>query len=591
MDVPVRIKLDGEAEVKAGLGRLRSEWDLQAKAIGTMVGALGATAVLAKTVGFLKDAHHAAQEYRTSTTLLTTQLGYYSDALIKQADVLGKKLFIDEGDILVADQRLLMYTREENAIKTLIPGIIDLAKIKGIDLVSATTAVGVALKKSTESAEGQKVSIKGLGVTFKATGTEAGNVVEIEKELKKAVGGSAQAVADSLDGWSKLSYYTKQVTDNVGKMLFGVSGAEKKQRIYTQALKEEGETLKYLAGLRSGGGSDFAIKLAKKRLDAEQKIIYAYESEQKELKKVADEKAKAAAEADAEERAEQARIDAKKKGEEDAKKDAAESRSAEKKAFEVFQDDMYKDAEVSWNNQQKLLEDKRQAEQLSSDIAISNIGDKLDAEDAAWMQESGILDNKKKYTQDEKVAAASATANQLGQMARILQGHKQFIGVYKTMAVAQATMDTYASAISAYNSAVKTPIVGPILGPVAAGVAIAFGLENVAKIATMKMAYGGIAAGGIAGQDSIPAMLMPGEIVYNPAHPNPALAAMITNNSTTSNNGHTYHIGSPQITINGNASSSTVAQIREVSETAVLNAIRRAQNMGKFSASGLTIRG
>ena len=118
------------------------------------------------------------------------------------------------------------------------------------------------------------------------------------------------------------------------------------------------------------------------------------------------------------------------------------------------------------------------------------------------------------------------------------------------------------------------------------------GIAQQVAIQNAQFAYGGVVRGGTPGIDSVPAMLMPGELVYNPAHPNPALAAMITNNSTTSSGDtHHYHIGSPQIVVNGNPSPSTVAQLGEVTQNALLTAIRKAQNMGKLSASGLTVRG
>ena len=52
----------------------------------------------------------------------------------------------------------------------------------------------------------------------------------------------------------------------------------------------------------------------------------------------------------------------------------------------------------------------------------------------------------------------------------------------KAVAIAQATIDTYKSAIAAYASAAQTPIVGAILGPIAAASAIALGIANVRKI-------------------------------------------------------------------------------------------------------------
>lgn len=56
----------------------------------------------------------------------------------------------------------------------------------------------------------------------------------------------------------------------------------------------------------------------------------------------------------------------------------------------------------------------------------------------------------------------------------------------KAMAVAQATIDTYKSAVSAYGAMATIPIVGPALGAVAAAAAVAAGIANVKKITSTK---------------------------------------------------------------------------------------------------------
>ena len=61
----------------------------------------------------------------------------------------------------------------------------------------------------------------------------------------------------------------------------------------------------------------------------------------------------------------------------------------------------------------------------------------------------------------------------------------------KALAVAAATIDTYQSAVSSYNSLSGIPIVGPALGFAAAGVAVAAGLANVKKILSVKTPKGG----------------------------------------------------------------------------------------------------
>ena len=193
------------------------------------------------------------------------------------------------------------------------------------------------------------------------------------------------------------------------------------------------------------------------------------------------------------------------------------------------------------------------------------------------------------FEQDKKKIKEQALSDGLsslsGNLEKVASKHKEFIGTYKTVAIASATMDTYKAAESAYASFAAFPP----LAIAAAAAAIAAGLANVQQIASAKMAYGGIVSGGTPGEDSVPAMLMPGEVVWNPAHPNPALASMITNTDNSSATSHNYHISMP-ITIHGSPTNTTVAQIGEVTEKALVRALKRAQNMGKISATGLTVR-
>jgi len=87
-----------------------------------------------------------------------------------------------------------------------------------------------------------------------------------------------------------------------------------------------------------------------------------------------------------------------------------------------------------------------------------------------------------KAVQDNKLSLASST---FGNLATIL-GKESAAG--KAAAVAQATIDTYKAATSAYSSLAGIPVVGPALGAVAAGAAVVAGLANVKKIVSTKTA-------------------------------------------------------------------------------------------------------
>ena len=71
----------------------------------------------------------------------------------------------------------------------------------------------------------------------------------------------------------------------------------------------------------------------------------------------------------------------------------------------------------------------------------------------------------------------------LGMAAEAL-GKQTAVG--KAAAIAQTTIDTYTSAVSAYKSMAGIPIVGPALGAVAAAAAIKMGFDNIKRIVAVK---------------------------------------------------------------------------------------------------------
>ena len=83
--------------------------------------------------------------------------------------------------------------------------------------------------------------------------------------------------------------------------------------------------------------------------------------------------------------------------------------------------------------------------------------------------------------------------------------------MYKAFAIANAIMNTYQSAVAAYQSAAAIPLVGWIAAPVAAAAAVAAGLANVAKIRSAREQGGSLAAGGIAmvGERNKAELIMP----------------------------------------------------------------------------------
>lgn len=102
---------------------------------------------------------------------------------------------------------------------------------------------------------------------------------------------------------------------------------------------------------------------------------------------------------------------------------------------------------------------------------------------------------------DEQVMknALANTSNMLSQAASLFKKHT---AAYKALASAQTIIDTYTSATAAYKAMAGIPYVGPVLGAIAAGVAIAAGLTNLAKINEVQFYTGGYTGDGDPRQES-----------------------------------------------------------------------------------------
>ena len=162
-------------------------------------------------------------------------------------------------------------------------------------------------------------------------------------------------------------------------------------------------------------------------------------------------------------------------------------RKEAKKEQEIadFENKLALDAEHAELNLEQALEFLEREKQQELQTAESTGADKTLIEQKYAQAETEI----KQKVSDNKIALASDT---LGNVIQLL-GEESDAG--KAVAVAQATIDTYSSAVSAFNSLSGIPIVGPVLGGIASAAAVASGIATVRKIvATPKpkvMAKGG----------------------------------------------------------------------------------------------------
>jgi hypothetical protein len=141
------------------------------------------------------------------------------------------------------------------------------------------------------------------------------------------------------------------------------------------------------------------------------------------------------------------------------------------------------------------LENKRAADTANMEYDLEFQQQALDLrreQELADADKTGADKNliNEKYNKLEKDAQAAVMNNKLdlasstfGSLTAIM-GKESAAG--KAMAVAQATIDTYKSAVSAYGAMANIPVVGPALGAVAAAAAVAAGIANVKKITATK---------------------------------------------------------------------------------------------------------
>lgn len=133
--------------------------------------------------------------------------------------------------------------------------------------------------------------------------------------------------------------------------------------------------------------------------------------------------------------------------------------------------------------------------------------------------------NKKKQDQNKATSDAerklgvgdlAAVGSVLGSMADLQQ---EGTAGWKMTKIAEARINTFTSASSAYSAMAAIPVIGPALGVIAAGAAILAGQKQVNAINATeipKMARGGVVGGyGSGTSDSVNAKLSRGEVVIN----------------------------------------------------------------------------
>ena len=245
-----------------------------------------------------------------------------------------------------------------------------------------------------------------------------------------------------------------------------------------------------------------SVELRQEQTDADKKKI----EDAKEYNKKLQDKEKDAADKRKElrDKEEQER---KKAAEDKAKFEEEQIALDEKRQEQAYQRKL--DAADKAAEEEKAQEDKYRSEQLASEQADEK------AQEDAWKREQE--GNQK--LQDLKYQAVYAGLNLISDLASVFgkKGEKEAkraFQIQKAASLAVAAVQTYQSANAAYASQF-VPIpdpTSPVRGAIAAGIAVAAGLGNVAKIASQKFEGGG---GGVGASPAPNANISGGAVAPN----------------------------------------------------------------------------
>jgi len=199
---------------------------------------------------------------------------------------------------------------------------------------------------------------------------------------------------------------------------------------------------------------------------------------------------------------------------EDTKKNTELTAKERKRITEIFlfqQQEAENEIRNKFRQEQLQAEDEFQVERL--DKLVNETGQmQLDALKKQANDEIEIAREKNKKLEeldelsaDRKrelaVGAATDTFTTIANLAELFAGEskeqqKKAFKVQKAANIAQATVDTFSSAIAAYKSQASIPVVGPVLGGIAAAAAVSAGLLNIKKISQQRFESGGGTDGG-----------------------------------------------------------------------------------------------
>lgn len=515
--------------------QLKQSWNLAAIAAGSFVGAMGGMTVINKTTEFFKMGRLEAQENIRINTQLKASLGFVSSALDEQATILGDKLVIDNEEVKQVQQRISLFTKDEEQIKKLTRASLDFAAVTGGDARSIARAI-----------ESNSIELKRWGITLNESEGSLERIDEIAEKVNTRFGGQAEAVANAKDWWDRLGVSIRDTAEEVNMFYKEKAGQLDPETVAARELARDKKRLQMMEEeIKLTSLGDVLV-----RKEREQKALYLREDiKNRELMLEATNKYQQwesnlvgsglqNRKQKEKETEDAAQIERDKKNKERIKRwEELEKSSAEAtynywlqyfKSLEQAAAEAEKTKQAlrleGERNTAILIENAQKREQSLREREASVISDpgrrelalfdvRRDAEIKAF---KGTEEQKKRMTavyaherkeieKSNKIESIEAGLDfSINAMGTIAKATKAGSAVQKGLDVAQATANTAIAVTKALSQPWQIPFI------------IALGMAQVALITRQQYAGGGIIGGGSPSQgDVVPIMATPGEMVLN----------------------------------------------------------------------------
>jgi hypothetical protein len=220
LDVQLK-KIDSSlGQHQRNVGNYASAWQGVIGGFKNLLGGLGIGIGIGAVKGFLEDSVKAFADSEKNAKALAFALnnvgGEGEAAFIKlnqQAAMLQEKggVFSDD-DITKAQTQLVNYGLLSDEVEQLMPKILDLATVQGVDLATATDTV-------IKGINGQTKGLKTVGLDFQDTGSKAENYAIILDKLTKFEGASAEAATTTEGRYKVLMNRFDDLQESIGEYI------------------------------------------------------------------------------------------------------------------------------------------------------------------------------------------------------------------------------------------------------------------------------------------------------------------------------------------------------------------------------------